>query len=544
MCVEIDPVTLKPFFNFEKLHEVTYHFAICLDKGIDVNYYPFEQCRTSNMRNRPISIGGQGLADAFVKMRFPADSDDAFRLNAAITETMLHAALTASKDRAIKAGQDQFVRRQQELRTNIIETRQKIDHLKSGLVDLDELTQDMQQQRANLRNNAIDLDATLNKIKSIERFIAGHAAETSAIKNLEASIVEMELEIGSKTIDSVVGLPYPSFHKNGGAPLAQEHPKFHWELQREPALLSGLWDWEALRAEIKVHGVRNSLLIGFMPTAGTAQLLKNSEGAELRTSNVFVREVKSGAFACASRALQDELISLDLWNDDMKDEIFANCGSIQLIDNIPDHVKALFKTVYEVPIEVQINMAAARGVFIDQSESFNINSEDASFLSMSEMHFQSWRMQRKTGSYYFRKKQMSLSQKYTISPELEERVNARILADRAQRDAERKLKIKARRKANRARDMQEMHDMIAEDTMGGFDDPLSGTEGPFLSATPSKLDTGARDPNTESYAGEKAIVDVAMALSGESPAAHKKDEVNSSEFTGVCSLAGGGCCGS
>lgn len=256
MYVEIDPVTLKSFFNFKKLYEIVYHVAVCLDKGIDVNYYPFKQCQNSNFNNRPISIGGQGLADTYLKLRLPAEHPEARKLNKTIAETMLFAALNASKDRSIHAG---------------------------------------------------------------------------------------------KLVGQDVGLPYPSFRKNGGAPLAQEHPLFHWELNKKKKVeLSGIWDWEALRQEIKIHGVRNSLLIGFMPTAGTAQLLKNSEGAELRTSNMFVREVKKGAFACPSRFLQDDLIELGLWNDEMKDEIFAYRGSIQFIDRIPDEIKALHKTIYEV----------------------------------------------------------------------------------------------------------------------------------------------------------------------------------------------------
>ncbi|WP_210462240.1 ribonucleoside-diphosphate reductase subunit alpha [Rufibacter roseolus] len=299
-------------FDHQKLYEVTYTVTKNLNKVIDINYYPVPEAKKSNMRHRPIGLGVQGLADAFLQLRMPFESAEAARLNKEIFETIYFAAMTASKDLAKKHG------------------------------------------------------------------------------------------------------PYETFE---GSPISRGIFQFDmWGVTPE----SGRWDWEALRQEVVEHGVRNSLLVAPMPTASTSQILGNNEGFEPYTSNIYVRRVLSGEFMVVNKHLLNDLIALGLWNDQMKNAIIAANGSVQGISNIPQNIKDLYKTVWEISQRTIIDMSADRGAYICQSQSLNLHVSNVNFGKLTSMHFHSWKKGLKTGMYYLRTKAAADAIKFTVEKQAAE----------------------------------------------------------------------------------------------------------------------------
>lgn len=295
----------KGKFDHDKLFSVTYELAKNLNKVIDENYYPIPEARRSNMRHRPIGIGVQGLADAFILMRHPFDSVEAKVLNREIFETIYYAALTASKDLAIEEG------------------------------------------------------------------------------------------------------PYETYP---GSPISEGVLQFDmWGVKP-----TGRWEWDVLREEVKTHGVRNSLLLAPMPTASTAQILGNNECFEPYTSNIYTRRVLSGEFIVVNKYLLRDLVKLGLWDDELKNKIISANGSVQHIPEIPQNLKDLYKTAWEISQKVIIDMAADRGAFICQSQSLNIFMENANFGKLTSMHFYSWKAGLKTGMYYLRTKAATDAIKFTV----------------------------------------------------------------------------------------------------------------------------------
>tara|TARA_B100000131_G_scaffold309226_1_gene339464 strand:+ start:1664 stop:4027 length:2364 start_codon:yes stop_codon:yes gene_type:complete len=299
-------------YDFQKLYEITKVITRNLNKVIDVNYYPVEEARNSNMRHRPIGIGVQGLADAFILMKFPFDSDEAKKLNKDIFETIYYAAMEASMELSKKEG------------------------------------------------------------------------------------------------------TYESYK---GSPVSKSIFQFDmWGITPD----SGRWDWTKLKQKVKKHGVRNSLLLAPMPTASTSQILGNNECFEPYTSNLYTRRVLSGEFIVVNKHLLNDLIELDLWNDKMKDKIMEQNGSIQNINEIPEKIKLLYRTVWEVSQKSIIEMAADRGAYICQSQSMNIHMQDANFGKLTSMHFHAWKLGLKTGLYYLRTKAAADAIKFTIVKEEKE----------------------------------------------------------------------------------------------------------------------------
>jgi len=292
-------------FDHQKLFDITYVITKNLNKIIDRNYYPVAEARNSNMRHRPIGIGVQGLADAFILMRFPFDSPEAIQLNKEIHETIYYAAMTASKDLAKVEG----------------------------------------------------------------------AYETFKGSPVSKGIFQFDM----------------------------------WNVTP-----STLWEWDVLKEEVKTHGVRNSLLLAPMPTASTSQILGNNECFEPYTSNIYSRRVLSGEFVIVNKHLLKDLVKLGIWNDSLKNKIIIANGSVQNINEIPDNVKALYKTVWEISQKVIINMAADRGAYICQSQSLNLFVQDANFAKLSSMHFYGWKAGLKTGMYYLRTKAAADAIKFTV----------------------------------------------------------------------------------------------------------------------------------
>ncbi|TXJ27926.1 MAG: ribonucleoside-diphosphate reductase subunit alpha [Chitinophagaceae bacterium] len=292
-------------FDHDKLYEVTYEVTKNLNKIIDGNYYPVEEARTSNLRHRPIGLGVQGLADVFILMRLPFESDEAKQLNKEIFETIYFAAMTASKDLAKVNG----------------------------------------------------------------------AYETFAGSPVSKGIFQFDM----------------------------------WNV--EPTLR---WDWYTLKAEVLKHGVRNSLLVAPMPTASTSQILGNNECFEPYTSNIYVRRVLSGEFVVVNKHLLKDLVDLNLWTDDMKNHIMSHNGSIQKINAIPDEIKAIYKTVWEIKQRAIIDMAADRGAYICQSQSLNLFVDAPTAGKLTSMHFYGWKKGLKTGMYYLRTKAASQAVQFTV----------------------------------------------------------------------------------------------------------------------------------
>ncbi len=295
-----------PTYDFQRLYEITKVITRNLNKVIDENYYPAPQAKVSNMRHRPIGIGVQGLADAFIRMRMPFSSPEAAELNRNIFETMYYGALEASMELAKRDG------------------------------------------------------------------------------------------------------PYETYE---GSPASKGQLQFDlWGYTPS----SGLWNWEDLKARIAQHGIRNSLLLAPMPTASTAQILGNNESVEPFTSNMYNRRVLAGEFAVVNKYLLMDLTKRGLWTAEVRNQIMADRGSIQNVESIPQDLKELYKTVWEIKQRVILDQAADRGVYICQSQSTNIHIAEPTVAKLTSMHFYAWKKGLKTGMYYLRTKPKADAIQFTV----------------------------------------------------------------------------------------------------------------------------------
>lgn len=222
--------------------------------------------------------------------------------------------------------------------------------------------------------------------------------------------------------------PYSTFK---GSPISKGDFQHNlWGIKDEE--LSGRWDWAKLRKEVMEHGVRNSLLVAPMPTASTSQILGNNEAFEPYTSNIYTRRVLSGEFIVVNKHLLEDLVALGLWDEELKQAIMRANGSIQLIDGIPEDLKELYKTVWELSMKDIIDMSRHRGYFIDQSQSLNLFMENANFAKLTSMHFYAWKSGLKTGMYYLRTKSAVDAIKFTLNKEVKKEPTAeRQVAERA-----------------------------------------------------------------------------------------------------------------
>ncbi len=297
-------------FDYKKLHEISRILTRNLNKVIDRNYYPVEEARKSNMRHRPIGIGVQGLADAFLLCGYAFDSDEAASMNIAIFETIYHGALTESCNLAREDG--------------TYETYEG-SPVSNGILQFD---------------------------------MWGHGVKHS-----------------------------------------------------------GLYDWEPLRTMIHKYGIRNSLLVAPMPTASTSQILGNNEAIEPYTTNIYLRRTLAGEFVVTNKHLVSKLQELGLWSREMKDQIIRNGGSVQGIKEIPENVRHLFRTVWELKQKTLIDMARDRGCYIDQSQSLNLFVENPTASKLSSMHMYAWSQGLKTGMYYLRSKAKARPVQFSLEPE-------------------------------------------------------------------------------------------------------------------------------
>jgi ribonucleoside-diphosphate reductase alpha subunit len=318
-------------FDFQKLYEISKIVTRNLNKVIDGNYYPLPEAENSNKRHRPIGVGVQGLADAFMLLRLPFESEEAALLNRDIFETIYFGAMEAS--------------------------------------------------------------------------------------------MELAKENGA----------YETFK---GSPLSEGKFQFDlWDIAP-----TDRWDWEQLRKDVVQFGVRNSLLLAPMPTASTSQILGNNECFEPYTSNVYNRRVLSGEFAVVNKHLLKDLIGLGIWNDNLKNRLIAENGSVQNIAEVPQEMKEIYKTVWEIKQRSIIDMAADRGAYICQSQSLNLFVDQPNFAKLTSMHFHAWRKGLKTGMYYLRTKAAADAIKFTVDvaalnrPQMEEQQQSEIACSLDNRD--------------------------------------------------------------------------------------------------------------
>ena len=295
-------------FNFTKLKNITGIVTRNLNKVIDTNFYPVPCARTSNMRHRPIGIGVQGLADVFMLMGIPFDSQEARDLNVKIFETIYFGAVEAS----------------------------------------------------------------------------------------------MEL---AKTLG-----PYETWE---GSPASQGILQF--DMWKDPKM-SGCYNWDSLKANVKKFGMRNSLLVAPMPTASTSQILGNNECFEPYTTNIYLRRTLAGEFVVINKHLIKKLTELGIWNKQTKNNIIQNGGSVAGISELGDEDKAIFKTVWEISQKVIIDMARDRGAFVCQSQSMNLFLDSPTISKISSMHMYAWKAGLKTGMYYLRSKAKSRPVQFTVEP--------------------------------------------------------------------------------------------------------------------------------
>ena len=299
---------LKPKINYKKLCEISELLTYNLNKVIDKNFYPTEKTKTSNFRHRPIGIGVQGLADLFIKLRLPFESEEAKVVNKNIFETIYYGAMKSSINLAKKEGH------------------------------------------------------------------------------------------------------YETFK---GSPLSQGLFQFDlWGLKSSE--LSGMWNWDRLREDVKIYGARNSLLIALMPTASTSQIMGNNECIEPYTSNVYVRRTLAGEFTVVNSHLVKDLIELDIWNEETKNRLIYDRGSVKNIKGLPKKIKDIYKTVWEIKQKKCIELSAERSPFVCQSQSLNLWIEKPNFNNLTSAHFYGWKKGLKTGSYYIRSKPASQPQRFGL----------------------------------------------------------------------------------------------------------------------------------
>lgn len=298
-------------FDHQKLFEIAKVLTKNLNRVIDGNHYPVKTAKHSNLLHRPIGIGVQGLADAFIAMRMPFDSEEARQLNREIFETIYFGAMTASCELAEMNG------------------------------------------------------------------------------------------------------PYETYE---GCPVSKGIFQYDmWNVTPGPR-----WDWKGLKESVAKHGVRNSLLVALMPTASTSQILGNNECFEPYTQNIYSRRVLSGEFIVVNKSLMRDLVKLGLWNEKIKNDVFAANGSIQGIEEIPDDIKLLYRTVWEIKQKSLIDMSADRAPYICQTQSLNLFIENPSFSKLTSMLFHTWKRGLKTGMYYLRTKAAAEAIKFTLNKETNE----------------------------------------------------------------------------------------------------------------------------
>ena len=374
-------------FDYEKLHEVTKVVTKNLNKVIDINFYPTDKTKRSNLLHRPIGIGVQGLADAFVLMDIAFHSEEAKKVNKQIFETIYHAALEQSNELA-KEREDNIKREMWDMTTDSISPHIAVQLYKWLGIN------------GNKNENKHE-DAPIDPLAQIY---------FNHVDNVLCREVIQNKCVGS----------YSSFE---GSPASEGKLQFDlWGLTKEHEEEKGRYNWAKLKDKIVNYGLRNSLLVAPMPTASTSQILGFNECFEPFTSNIYKRTTLAGEFTVVNKYLMNELIQQGVWSEQIKNNIIANGGSVQQLPMLSDHMKNKYKIVWEIPMRHIIDMAADRGVYVCQSQSMNLWVQDPNYGILNSMHFHAWSKGLKTGIYYLRRKAKHQTQQFTIEPEKKEQL--------------------------------------------------------------------------------------------------------------------------
>ncbi len=366
---------LNPHFDYNKLIETTKLAVINLNNIIDRTYYSVKETKLSNMRHRPIGIGIQGLADAYIKMRYPYESAEARRLNKNISETMYFAALSQS--------------------------------------------------------TTLCREEYLNAVKTCKEIGSYEVITYRPNDYKDYPIVYKDHTTIPKNIGS-----YGSMLFNGGSPISKGI--FRWELSENVPMLKdnilpggnvelcGKYDWETLREHIKEFGVKNSVLMALMPTASTSILMGNNECFEPYTTNVYKRKTNAGEYTVINKYLMHDLYKLGIYNDNIKTYLKLQQGSIQHIEGITEDIKKLYKTAYEIDQLELIRQAADRQPFIDQAQSLNWYMESLNSEQFVKLIYKAWRWGLITAKYYLHTSPAVKPQSFTIDPRQQELMNKKI----------------------------------------------------------------------------------------------------------------------
>jgi len=376
-CLEI----LRKKFDYRELHKVTKVVANNLNKVIDINFYPTEKTKRSNLYHRPVGIGVQGFADTFILMDIPFHSDAAKVINKNIFETIYHAALEQSMELSKERNKDMNIL------NNTYMSSWSFKDINDDLCQEYVVDDYLNSSSSSTAKTELNINVLLKKHKPIRREIEREKSHC-----------------------------YGSYSSFEGSPASTGILQFDmWNVN--PTANSNInYDWTNLKTMIKTHGLRNCLSVAPMPTASTSQILGNNECFEPFTSNIYSRRTLAGEFVLANKYLIKELIELGIWNTDIKNNIIMNKGSVQYIDTIPKFIKDKYKIVWEIPMKHLIDMAKDRGAFICQSQSLNLWMEDPDAKSLTNMHFYGWNSGLKTGIYYLRRKAKHQPQQFTIEP--------------------------------------------------------------------------------------------------------------------------------
>ena len=379
---------LRNTFDYETLHSVTKIVTENLNNIIDINYYPTPKTKRSNLYHRPIGIGVQGLADVFLLLDYPFESAEAKNININIFKTIYHAALEKSNEIA---------------KERHFDMNQLLYNYALGNWTF-ETESDLCTEYSihDFSNSSFQIGRGKDKI--LKELLTKHRPIRK----------EVDTEWNSLNYCASYCGAYSSFENS---PAHKGILQFDmWNV--DPAKDSSInYDWASLKKNIKEYGLRNSLLVAPMPTASTSQILGNNECFEPLTSNIYSRRTLAGEFVLANKYLIEDLISVGLWDETIKNNIIQNKGSVQSIESLPKQLKEKYKIVWEMSMKNLIDMSRDRGAYICQSQSLNLWVEEPNHKVLTSMHFYSWKQGLKTGLYYLRRKARHQPQQFTIEPE-------------------------------------------------------------------------------------------------------------------------------
>ena len=357
---------IKGTFDYDKLYDVAYLATINLNKIIDINYYPVEEAKRSNLSHRPIGLGIQGLADILALLKIPFESTETELLNAKITETIYLASMTASNDIAYERHNKMI----------LLFIYFEINNIKLPTTEFYDKDYD--------KNNEL-----YHELKPLLKELI-HPTKFGCYSSFSGSLFS--------------------------------EGKFQFDMY-ENIKLNYLDKWTILKEKVIKYGTRNSLLTALMPTASTSQIMGNTECFEYFTNNIYTRKTQAGDFIVVNKYLIEDLIKINIWTPNLKNKIIANNGSIQILNDIPDIYKSIYKIIWEIKQLWVLKHAVARAPFIDQSQSMNIFMAEPDYQRLTSAHFWAWEKKLKTGMYYLRSKPAINPTKFTIDPNMEKNIN-------------------------------------------------------------------------------------------------------------------------